>query len=181
MEQMSVQLLSAFFDAMYESLFREEHNIHQSLAYALFDAMSGVRGKADTYKILDNDANDDKLTAYVKNKRSYCIITNGQEEDAQYLRNFLASVNPDIREVKKEESEMIFHLCPYIFKVRDLSRKEIYIDSERSCIITDEDVEMVRNYEYSRMLFLYMNQGVFLAAVKKLREEKPGIYMRKKP
>ncbi len=174
MDQMSVQLLSAFFDAMYESLFREEHNIRQSLSYALFDAMSGVRGKADDYKILENDANDDKLTAYVKDKKSYCIIPDGQEEDALYLRNFLVSVNPAIQEAAKEEAEVILHLCPYIFKVKDLSRKEIYIDPDRSCIITEEDVEMVRNYEYSKMLFLYMNQGIFLAAAKKLRGENSG-------
>lgn len=171
LDEMSVQLLSAFFDAMYESLFREEHNIRQSLAYALFDAMSGVRGKAADFKILDNDANDDKLTDFVKTKKSYFIIKDGQEEDALYLRNFLVSVNPDIMEVPETEAEVVFHLCPYIFKVRDLSRKEIYNDPDRSCIITEDDAETVRNYEYSKMLFLYMNQGVFLAAAKRIREE----------
>lgn len=171
MEHMSVQILSDFFDATYENLFREEHNVRQSLAYALFDAMSGVRGKAEDYKILDNDANDDKLITYVQDKKSYYIITDGQEEDARYLRDFLTAMNPDIEEVKKEEAEMVLHLCPNIFKVKDLSRKEIYIDSNRNCIITEDDAEIVKNYEYSRMLFLYMNQDVFLSAAKKLREE----------
>ena len=110
----------------------------------------------------------------MKDKKSYCIIPDGQEEDALYLRNFLVSVNPAIQEAAKEEAEVILHLCPYIFKVKDLSRKEIYIDPDRSCIITEEDVEMVRNYEYSKMLFLYMNQGIFLAAAKKLRGENSG-------
>ena len=63
MEQMSVQILGAFFDAMYESMFREEHNIMQTLAYAYQDAVSGTRGKAKDYQILKNDANDDKLRA----------------------------------------------------------------------------------------------------------------------
>lgn len=171
MEHMSLQILSDFFDAAYENLFREEHNVRQSLAYALFDAMSGVRGKAEDYKILDNDANDDKLTAYVQDKKSYYMITDGQEEDARYLRDFLAVENPDMEEVKKEEAEMILHLCPNIFKVKDVSRKEIYMDSNRNCIITEDDAEIVKNYEYSRMLFLYMNQDVFLSAAKKLREE----------
>ena len=84
---------------------------------------------------------------------------------------FLVSVNPDIMEVPETEAEVVFHLCPYIFKVRELSRKEIYIDPDRSCIITEDDAETVRNYEYSKMLFLYMNQGVFLAAAKRIREE----------
>ncbi len=174
MDEMSVQLLADFFDAMYKNLFREEHNIRQSVAYALFDAMSGVRGKAEDFKILENDANDSKLIDFVQNRKSYFIITDGQEEDALYLRNFLISVNPDIVEVPKHEAEIVFHLCPYIFKVRDLSRQEIYIDPERNCMITEDDVEAVRNYEYSRMLFLYLNQGVFLAAAKRIREEMSG-------
>ncbi len=171
LEHMSVLLLSDFFDATYENMFREAHNVRQSLSYALFDAMSGVRGKAEDYKILENDANDDRLTAFVQDKKSYYIIADGQEEDARYLRDFLAVANPDMGEVKKEEAEMILHLCPNIFKVKDLSRKEIYIDSNRNCIITEDDAEIVKNYEYSKMLFLYMNQNVFLAAAKRLREE----------
>lgn len=174
MDEMSAQLLADFFDAMYKNLFREEHNIRQSVAYALFDAMSGVRGKAEDFKILENDANDSKLIDFVQNRKSYFIITDGQEEDALYLRNFLISINPDIVEVPKHEAEIVFHLCPYIFKVRDLSRQEIYIDPERNCMITEDDAEAVRNYEYSRMLFLYLNQGVFLAAAKRIREEMSG-------
>lgn len=62
-------------------------------------------------------------------------------------------------------------MCPYIFHVTDLSLTYVYIDSERNCILTQEDALAVRNYSYSKMLFLYMNQGIFLDAVRKLREQ----------
>jgi hypothetical protein len=169
LEQMSVQILSSFFDAMYDSMFREEHNVMKTLSYAYQDALQGVRGKAE-YQILSNDANDDKLTAFVQDKKTYHIVTEGQEEDAHYLRNFLVSVNPSLTETERERADVVFHLCPYIFHVKDFSREEIYIDSDRSCMITEEDVQVVQNYEYSRMLFLYMNQAAFLAAAKKLRK-----------
>lgn len=142
----------------------------QSISYAYHDALSGVRGRAEEYKILVNDANDDKLIAYIRDKKSFFIFEEGQDEDAYYLRNFLIRENPSLSEVvSPEQADMVFHLCPYIFQVKDLTRKEIYIDGDRNCIITEDDVEAVRNYEYSKLLFLYMNQGVFLASARKLR------------
>ncbi len=172
MEQMSVQILGAFFDAMYESMFREEHNIMQTLAYAYQDAVSGTRGKAKDYQILKNDANDDKLIAYIQNKKSYCILEEGQEEDAMYLRNFFEKYNSSMREAPQQEAEVVFRLCPYIFQQRSISQEEILIDGERNCIITEEDREAVDNYQYSKWLYIYMNQGTFLAAAKELRQKK---------
>ena len=172
LDQMSVQVLGSVFDALYESMYREEHNVMQSISYAFHDAVCGVKGKAADYKILKNDANDDKLIEYIKDKKSYYIISDGQKEDSVYLRNFLQHNNADIKEAgKKEEADAVFHLCPYIFGVRDFSLQEIYIDSERNCMIDSEDVTAVQNYEYSKLLFIYMNQGVFLAEAHRMREQ----------
>lgn len=171
MDEMSAQVLGAIFDSMYESMFREEHNVMQTISYAYQDALAGVRGKAEEYKILLNDANDDKLIAFMKEKKSFCIIPGNQEEEYIYLRNFLQSVNPDLVEMAEEEAEVVFRLCPYIFQVGDLSRKEIYIDGDRNCILTEDDAEVCRNYQYSKLLFIYLNQGVFLAAARRMREE----------
>jgi hypothetical protein len=89
-----------------------------------------------------------------------------------YLRNFLFQANPKLIEKEAADgAEMVFHLCPYIFQVKDFSLKEIYIDSERNCLLDEEDVKAVQNYEYSKLLFIYMNQGIFLAAANKLRNE----------
>lgn len=171
-EQMSVQILGAFFDAMYESMFREEHNIMQTLAYAYQDALTGTRGRAKDYQILTNDANDEKLITYLQNKKSFCILCEGMEEDARYLRNFIMKNNETIKEDNQEHAEVVFHLCPYIFNVEDLSRQEVYIDGDRNCLISEEDAEAIKNYQYSKLLYIYMNQGVFLAAAKKMRDNK---------
>ena len=173
LEKMSVCALGAYFDAMYESMFREEHNIMQSISYAYYDAVQGIRGRAEEGKILSNDANDEKLIAFVQEKKSYFIKSENMEEDARYLRNFLEKANENIQESDSaEEAEVVFHLCPYIFEVKDLSRNEIYIDGNRNCIITEEDAMTVEKYDYCRLLFLYMNQGAFLKACKKLRQKK---------
>jgi len=66
----------------------------QSISYAYQDALQGVSGKAAEYKILPNDANDNKLTDFVQDKKSYFIVEDGYSEDALYLRNFLNQANP---------------------------------------------------------------------------------------
>lgn len=172
MEEMSVQILGAFFDSMYESMFREEHNVMRTLAYAYQDALAGTRGKAKEYQILLNDANDDKLIAFIQGKKSFCILPEGQEEDAMYLRNFFTKYNDSIQEVSQEKAEVVFRLCPYIFQMQefDLSGKEIMIDSERNCVLTEDDALIVKNYQYSKMLYIYMNQDVFLATAKGMRK-----------
>lgn len=172
LEQMSVQALSSIFDAMYESMFREEHHNMQTISYAYQDALQGVRGKAADYKILPNDANDDKLTAYVQKKKSYYLIKDGHSEDAFYLQNFLQHANPQlIPAPQKEQADIVFHLCDSIFQIKDPSLQEIFIDGDRNCILNEADVLTIKNYEYSKALFLYMNQGIFLAAARNLRKD----------
>lgn len=172
LEEMSVQILGSIFDSLYESMFREEHNVMQTISYAYHDALAGVRGKADDYKILPNDANDNKLISFIKSKKKYHILEGDQQEDSIYLKNFIERVNPEIQKMgKREEADVVFHLCPYIFHVKDFSRKDVFIDEERNCIITEDDVQVCQNYEYSKLLFIYMNQGVFLAAARRMREE----------
>lgn len=173
-ESMSVSLLGSVFDALYECMFRDEHNNMQSISYAWNDALCGVRGKADEHKILPNDANDDKLTQFVQTKSSYYILTDDAlADDAVFLHNFLKKSNPSIQEADaSDKADVVFRLCPYIFNVTDLSLQYVYIDPDRNCILTEEDALAVRNYAYSKMLFLYMNQGVFLDAAHKIRTQK---------
>jgi len=172
MEAMSVKVLGAVFDAMYESMFREEHNVRQTISYAFYDALTGVRGKADSYKILKNDANDNKLIQTLQGRKSFAIEENNQEEDAYYLRNFIASVCPDLREEEQTKAEIVFRFCDYIFYSEKMpDGKEILIDSERNCVVDENDIEICKNYGYSKWLFIYMNQGVFLAAARRMRGE----------
>ncbi len=171
LEQMSVHVLGSIFDSMYESMFREEHNVMQTISYAFHDALSGVRGKAERYKILPNDANDDKLISFMKTKKSFFIHQGNQKEDAFYLKNFLSKNCPEAEEKPEGEADAVFRMCPYVFHAEDLSRKEIWIDGDRNCILTEEDVEICYNYQYSKFMFIYMNQGVFLAAARRMRGE----------
>ena len=37
--------------------------------------------------------------------------------------------------------------------------------------VDENDIEICKNYSYSKWLFIYMNQGVFLAAARRMRGE----------
>ena len=171
LDNMSFQLLSAVFDALYECMFREEHNIKTTISLAYQDALTGVRGKDDGTRILENDANDDKLIGFIKDKKSYYLIDTGLEDDAYYLRNFFEKEAPGMKEVSSEnEAEVVFELCENIFKVKDFSMEKIYIDIYRNAIINDEDVLAVQSYEYNKILYIYMNQDIVLDAARRLRK-----------
>lgn len=40
-----------------------------------------------------------------------------------------------------------------------------------NCVVDENDIEICKNYGYSKWLFIYMNQGVFLAAARRMRGE----------
>ncbi|MBO6108214.1 MAG: glycosyltransferase family 2 protein, partial [Eubacterium sp.] len=169
-DHMGYEILSSFFDAIYECMYREEHNIMKSISYAYQDAITGVRGKAEEYKILPNDANDDKLIDFILQKKSYYLNEAGFEEDAEYLHNFFEKYAPDMKRLDApDKADVVFEMCENIFYVKDLSLKKIYIDIYRNALIDDDDREAIGNYEYSKLLYVYMNQDVLLQAAKKLR------------
>ncbi len=173
-DSMSFRVLGSVFDSLYESMYREEHNVMQTISYAFFDAVRGVRGKAAAHKILPNDANDDKLRAFLQDKNTYYIKGNKGEaaEEEELAHNFLTSLNTGLKRCEIEAgADFTVCLCDYVMHVKDGDRKVVYLDSEHSCILDKEDWTAVDHYEYAKSLFIYMNQAPFLDAVYTYREK----------
>ena len=173
LETMSYRILSAVFDSLYESMYREEHNVMQTISYAFYDAIRGVRGKAADGKIMENDANDDKLKDFLKDKKSFYIVPDGNQERAEQTEHFLCSLNSTLKPCEnREQADVVFQLCDYVMHTAKGETEAIYIDSENNVILDEEDWKCVENYSYSRSLFIYMNQAPFLDAVQSLRKNK---------
>lgn len=169
-EEMSYKLLSAVFDSMYESMYREEHNIMKTLSYAFFDAVRGVRGRAAEYKILPNDANDDKFRTFLQGKKTYCLLPGGSDDERGIMKNFLQLLNPEL--VSCEDSaraDIVLKPCAYVMQMAGSDRSVVYIDTQNNVILDEEDWTCVENYQYARSLFIYMNQAPFLDAVESLK------------
>lgn len=194
-DTMSYRILSAVFDSLYESMYREEHNIMRTISYSFFDAVRGVRGKAAEHKILPNDANDDKLRAFLQGKRTYFLMADGSETDRSAADGLTAdrsaaevgsmqeaafsdaeatlhSLNPELERVMdRQQADVTIGLCDYVMKMKGGDHGIVYLDTERNAIIDEEDWMAVDNYEYSKSLFVYMNQAAFLDAVFSLRSK----------
>ncbi len=172
-DTMSYRVLSSVFDAMYESMYRGEHNVMQTISYAYYDAVKGVRGKADSFKIMKNDANDDKLKAFLSTKRRYYICPSEDEQKMERAADFLSALCPSAKRVREQEqADISICLCDYIMNIKEWDSTLLYLDEENSCLIDEEDWRAVKNYSYCKSLFIYMNQGAFLESVETLNLSK---------
>lgn len=170
LETMSYRMLSAVFDAMYESMYREEHNVAKTISYAFHDAMRDVRGKAADYKIEKYDGNEEKITNFLLDKQTYHMLP-GEEGNRTQAMAFVEAVNPNICHVEEEKADVVFCPCDYVMYVKDSKHEWIYIDAENNCIVDESDWKCVEQYEYSRSLFIYLNQAAFLDAVNTIRQK----------
>lgn len=177
-EEMSYRVLSAVFDSLYESMYREEHNVKETISYAFFDAVRNVRGKAAEHKILPNDANDNKLRTFLRSIDTFYLMPEGEigaggdsaRREADALQ-FLHLLNPDLRQCETASgADAVICPCRYVMHLQGGDRGVVYVDEEHNCILDADDWQAVDNYQYTKSMFIYMNQAPFLDAVCTLRK-----------
>lgn len=169
LETMSVYLLQSVFDAMYESMYREQHFSMNSIRYAFDDALHFVRGKAEDYKIAGPDYENRRLEELAGEIHTYYIEENDKPECAKRLERLISTWNEAAVRTKNEiEADVHFSLCDYVMYVRDIDMGKVYVDDTLNIIATEDDAMVVRHYDFSKSLFLYMNQNLFLDAAAKI-------------
>lgn len=167
-EAMSFVLLRAVFDAIYESMYRGEHNVGRTIQYAFFDALMGVRGKAGEGKILVNDGNAEKMQRILDSVQKIYI----EDVCNLGLQEAICKLSPNMEFVEPEQAQVKFRSCPFVMNVKDTSLEYIYIDEAWNVLADQEDLEVAQNYGYSLQLFLYMHQDTFLMQTKVLQEKR---------
>lgn len=165
------QMLDAVFDSLYECMYREEHCSAAAIRFAMDDAMYGVRGRADAYKLQNEDKVYHKLDHIFEHKKTYSIEENQCDELAQYIRAYVHSNYPGMEETEPQKSEVKIALCDYIMKIKDFSMEKIYVDEYHNVFSDCGEAKMIQNYSYSRALFIYMNQKLFVENMRKLRSQ----------
>ena len=156
-DRMVFVLLQRMFQEIYESMFREEHNVASTLQYALFDAMMGVRGKAAAEKILPNDKSEKRVRETLARYEKICVI----DTEKIGLQEALQELAPGMQFVEEAEAQVVWRSCPYIMTLTDFSGKDIYVDPNWNILVDEEDIPVIRQYGYSLQLFLYMHQDAF--------------------
>lgn len=170
-DAMSYRVLSSFFDMLYLEMFREEHNVAQTISYAYQDAITGVKGKAAEHKILENDENDDKIINYLVSKKTFYLEAHENNFIYEEVLEKIMSWNPNLTQVESPEmADVCIKPCDYVMNLNE-STTSICIDIDGNCVLDVADWEVVKNYAYSKSLYIYLNQPIFLDAVYKLRKE----------
>lgn len=169
LEEMTRMFLSSIFSTIYEALHKGQKNRMKTIMYAYDDALHQVLGKAPEDKIFKLEVSDEKLEDLVREKKRVFIKADGYEAWGQALFEKIKTLNPNL-ELVKEEYDINFTMCDYIFTLDDLSLKTIYVDVYENILSTEDDVLRVINYSYSKESFIYAQQPLFLYMVKKIRE-----------
>lgn len=171
LEKMSVTMLSSVFYDIYEAIYRNEYNISQTLIMAYKDALDGIRGKAKEGRILKNDGNITDFLSYFQKVNS---IT-APKEQAWLKRIFdMLSLPVTVNPLSDRSDEQVF-VCESILNQKDIKADRVYVDKNLNIIVSKEDAEMLKNWDFSLGLFLYMNQKLFLESAKSMRNEEEWV------
>lgn len=171
-EDFAKKMLSDVFDAVYERMYRDEHHTALAILYALEDAMQGISGKAADEKLRTPDTLYNGLEELFCRCTGYCIEENGYAGPAEEIRAYMREKHPDILEKDPQESDVVLSLCDYIMNVKDFSLKKVYVDIYDNVFSKVEEAELIKNYSFSRELFLYMHLPLFVDHIRKQRKKK---------
>lgn len=184
-------ILDYLFRMIYSCHLKGEDNIVKSVMYAFDDAVHGVTGKADDYKILPRGRNAVRIAQAIGDASNVLIRFNGDYEGlGNIIRNIkknkpgvqigiaaaagtgespdsMADQYPDCRieavyQPEQYESHMI--MCEHIFKITQDMPKDVYVDSYCNIIYTDADFIYASGFEQTKELFIICKKDMLLSS-----------------
>lgn len=177
LEKLSRVFINGIFDIIYQGYYRKEYARAKTVMFAYDDAIHGVKGKAGEEKIFNIERNDDKLKKIISGRKLIYIETGEHDGLAQCIADKINRYEPDakiIYSVSQEKPDISIKLCNYIFSLRIVDEKYVYIDEEENILSDKSDLLKVKNYDNSMNAFLYSQQPLFLLlAEKSRRKERP--------
>lgn len=171
LEDFTEYMLDSVFDTIYESMYRDEHCSAMAVRYALEDAMHGVRGRADAYKMINEDEVYDGMESVFTGQKTFSIAHNDNQWLEENVREYIQINYPNIYEVDYGKADVNVVLCDYIMNIREFCPRNVYIDDYYNVLSDENQWEIISNYSYSKALFLYMNRSVFLENIRKINSE----------
>jgi hypothetical protein len=166
LEKMTETLLGSVFEEVYAGIHKGEYNRMKTVMLAYDDAIHGVMGKAGPGRIFEIDFNEAPFRKLFSSGDAFYIEEGSYPGMAAWLRELPGKLGMDVTWVEcPKEGVRTIVLCESIFKVRDLSLADIYVDID-DCILQDEqDALRVMNYSYSKKSFILAGQPVFLQQI----------------
>ena len=177
LDSFSLTMLGSVFNVLYEGWFRGEPNRGKTVMFALDDALHQKTGKAKDSYFFDIEHTYSDLEELCRQHEKFVIVSNHLPALASRLQLKITEENPaakisivsDLKELSDTGDAFPLVVCDSIFLLTDFSLTYTYVDDSFNVYAKEEDTEYIRNYWYSRYLFIATHQPLFLEKAQKIR------------
>lgn len=191
-------ILSELYRSICGCYLKKEYNMVKGFMYAYDDALHGVRGVADSCKILPRIA-PDRFQEIINPQTRVAILFDGNVEGLSNVKRKLSSLisikqlviigreeddisnlakqYPDCQVVGSDENvkyDVLFQLCSHVFEVDEVYEDAVCVDQWLNLLITEQDYVYGRNYNANQEFFVMCNESVFMECLNKRQQNKIG-------
>ena len=173
-------ILRDIYEGIYSCEYRGVYNVAKTRMDALLDAINGMCGKAEPYKIRHREIIDEKFDMAIMNARSVRIYMNGLWEctrrilyhikslESKYERKIKIELTDNIthdqgellgepiysdEHSKDEDFDLVFHVCKHIYEIEIMSLNNKWVDGWRNTIFDANDFESYRAFHHGYEVF----------------------------
>ncbi len=192
------KLFEEVFQAMYACNYAGKYNSARTIFFAVEDALNYIRGKAPAGRILELEKGNKRLEDLIGNHRRFLLIPNleikllrdvinklqtvnshlqitiaASKQQIKDLKSQFAGINyVDLTDYRKEDYDLIGQVCNHVFEVRNKLSAEIdfYIDRYFNLIVSQDDINYVKNYDATFNLLKNTYYPVFQQRLLSLKE-----------
>lgn len=178
-QEIKEKILEEIFRAIYACFYSGRYNKSKTLMNAFLDAINGVIGKAEDYKIRSIDVVKDRFMSIINNGDKILLEVNDQWDNLKkviqkinsFQKNCKCIILSDYKKISKEELQKKYpdckfieygdcvsynkylKLCEHIFSVKDNKFEKIYVDGWSNVILNQKELIQCNNYKENLELF----------------------------
>lgn len=178
-QEIKEKILEEIFRAIYACFYSGRYNKSKTLMNAFLDAINGVFGKAEDYKIRPIDVVKDRFSSVIDNGDKILLEVNNEWDNFKkviqkinsFQKNCKCIVLNDYKKISKEELQKKYpeckfieygerepynkclKLCKHIFSVKDNKFEKIYVDGWGNVILNQKELIQCNNYKENLELF----------------------------
>ncbi len=186
-ENFARYILDELYRSVCACLLKNDNAMAKTFIYAYDDAIHGVTGRAEDYKIITRK-NIKRFEELVKKQSSILVVFGGDYRgfgnimdklkefglynictvsagsypgEAEILQKQYPEV-PVILDMDKDKYSLVLKLCSHIFEITDKYREAVYVDGWQNILETEEEFHLGRNFQSSRKMFVDINLPLIL-------------------
>lgn len=193
-ENRAEKLIKDVFQGIYSCNHHGMPNMAKTRMEAFLDALWGVTGKADEYKIRHRETPENKFDKYVLDKKKIHLHMNGYWENTRRIVNWIYELGrqngieydisisdagqyigdelmgiviDDESNRSKVKAEADLHICKHIYELEIDNLDKLWVDGWRNTVIDKLDLESQKNYGSAYELFEICFKDIVVETIKR--------------